>query len=124
MLNSNFVTTSLGLGAMASNSAENVLPTFLPIAVFTFFFITERRFSFWQWPKNTLQQSYRANLGLFVFNNLALSLVSLSSLLALAEHHSSHILHTYFSPLGQAVFSFLLFDLSLYVWHWASHRFP
>jgi sterol desaturase/sphingolipid hydroxylase (fatty acid hydroxylase superfamily) len=61
---------------------------------------------------------------LFIFNNLALSLVSLSSLLALAEHHSNHLLRDHFSPLGQAVLSFLLFDLSLYVWHWASHRFP
>ncbi len=74
--------------------------------------------------KKGLRLSYRTNISLFVFNSTVLSLVSVSSLLMLAEHYSGSGLLSYFSnPVWRAFLSFLLLDLLLYAWHKASHSF-
>lgn len=92
-------------------------------AAYLLFSVLERRFPFWNWPQKTLRQSSRTNLSLFIVNNVLLSLLSIPALLTLTEHYSSQNVISYLSPPGQAVVSFLLFDLSIYAWHWASHRF-
>jgi sterol desaturase/sphingolipid hydroxylase (fatty acid hydroxylase superfamily) len=75
-------------------------------------------------PAKHLRQSYKTNFGLFIFNSMAMSLVSASSLLILAERYSDKgLLNTLSSPAWKAVLSFLLLDLLMYLWHKASHRF-
>jgi sterol desaturase/sphingolipid hydroxylase (fatty acid hydroxylase superfamily) len=75
-------------------------------------------------PKNHLRQSYKTNFSLFIVNSIAMSLVSASSLLVLAERYSDKgLLNTLSSPAWKAVLSFLMLDLLMYLWHKASHSF-
>jgi sterol desaturase/sphingolipid hydroxylase (fatty acid hydroxylase superfamily) len=59
---------------------------------------------------------------LFLLNNLILPLFSVSTLFALAGRHSSPGLLDGLPPPTQAVLAFVLFDLTLYLWHWLSHQ--
>src|SRR5450759_1923688 len=75
-------------------------------------------------PTKHLRQSYKTNFGLFIVNSIAMSLVSASSLLIVAERYSNKgLLNTLSSPMEKVVLSFLLLDLLMYLWHKASHRF-
>jgi len=75
-------------------------------------------------PNKYLQQSYKTNFGLFIVNSIAMSLVSASSLLILAERYSDKgLFNILTSPTWKAVLSFLLLDLLMYLWHKASHSF-
>jgi sterol desaturase/sphingolipid hydroxylase (fatty acid hydroxylase superfamily) len=75
-------------------------------------------------PAKHLHQSYKTNLGLFIVNSIAMSLVSASSLLLLAKRFSDKgLLNAISSAAWKAVLSFLLLDLLIYLWHKACHRF-
>ncbi|MDO9105442.1 MAG: sterol desaturase family protein [Methylovulum sp.] len=75
-------------------------------------------------PARSLRQSYKTNISLFVFNSTAMSLLSVSSLFLLAQRYSQQGLLRYLdSPLWQAILSFVLLDLLLYLWHKACHQF-
>ncbi|MBL6987867.1 MAG: sterol desaturase family protein [Methylobacter sp.] len=75
-------------------------------------------------PAKLLRQSYRANVELFVFNSVLMSLLSMPSLLALAEHYANNgLLNAIANPVWRAVLSFLAIDLLLYLLHKASHNF-
>ena len=75
-------------------------------------------------PKKWLRQSYKTNLSLFIVNSIAMSFVSASPLLILAERYSDKgLLNTMDSPAWKAVLSFLLLDLLMYLWHKTSHSF-
>ncbi len=74
--------------------------------------------------RKQLRQSYRTNIQLFLFNSVVLSLLSLPSLLRLAEQYAGKGLLNYVSSsVLKAVFSFLATDLLLYLLHKACHRF-
>ncbi len=76
-----------------------------------------------QQSKSVLLFSYRTNLLTFFFNDITLSVLSASSLLLLAEQLNRYGLLTGCDlPLKTAV-SFIAFDLTLYLWHRANHRF-
>lgn len=83
----------------------------------------ERKHPAWHWQKSLLQQSYKTNASLFIANNLMVSLLLLPNLLTLAEYWAKPNLSDMLSLTGQAILSFLLFDLSLYLWHRASHHY-
>jgi sterol desaturase/sphingolipid hydroxylase (fatty acid hydroxylase superfamily) len=71
-----------------------------------------------------LRQSYRANIELFVFNSVVMSLLAVPSLLVLAEQFAGTGLLGYVkNPIWKAIVSFLAIDLLLYFLHKASHRF-
>ncbi|TAK65028.1 MAG: DUF2934 domain-containing protein [Methylobacter sp.] len=71
-----------------------------------------------------LRQSYRINIELFVFNSVLISLLSIPSLLVLAEKYADNGLLNYIpNPIWKPVLSFLAIDLLLYVLHKASHSF-
>jgi sterol desaturase/sphingolipid hydroxylase (fatty acid hydroxylase superfamily) len=75
-------------------------------------------------PTKHLRQSYKTNISLFIVNSIAMSLMSVSFLLMLAERHSfKGLLDTLPSPVWKAVLSFLSLDLLMYLWHKASHKF-
>jgi sterol desaturase/sphingolipid hydroxylase (fatty acid hydroxylase superfamily) len=75
-------------------------------------------------PKQSVCQSYQANISLFVFNSVVMSLLSISSLFLLAQHYAQYGLLRYLSnPAVEAVLSFILLDLLLYLWHKTCHRF-
>jgi sterol desaturase/sphingolipid hydroxylase (fatty acid hydroxylase superfamily) len=76
--------------------------------------------------KRSLEQtrkSYQANINLFAFNSLLMSLCSVSTLFVIAEHYSGFGLLNYISnPVAKAVLAFLAFDLLLYGWHRLCHQ--
>lgn len=76
-----------------------------------------------QASKRALLNSYKINLLTLFFNDITLSLTSASVLLLLAEQFNRYgLLSGRDLPLKLAV-SFIAFDLTLYLWHRACHRF-
>ncbi len=75
-------------------------------------------------PSKNLHQSHKTNIGLFIVNSIAMSLVSASSLMLLAKRYSDKgLLDAISNPAWKAMLSFLLLDLLIYLWHKACHRF-
>ncbi|MGZ8947396.1 MAG: sterol desaturase family protein, partial [Methylococcaceae bacterium] len=75
-------------------------------------------------PTKHLRRSYKTNISLLLVNSIAMSLVSVSSLLILAERYSDKgLLNSLSSPGWKAALSFLSIDLFMYLWHKASHHF-
>ena len=73
--------------------------------------------------RHILFQSYRTNFLTLIFNDVLMSLLSVSSLLLLAENHGNDgLLSKYNLPL-KTLISFVLLDLILYLWHKANHQF-
>jgi len=102
--------------------AEDVMPI-LGVVVFAVLLIIEIIPSRHKIFKKILFQSYQTNISMFLFNSIILSLLSVSSLLLLAEqYHHNGILSMYDPPIKLAL-AFILLDLTLYVWHWANHRY-
>ncbi len=96
--------------------------TFILLMVFVTFVIAELQSPREKWPLKQLLQSYRINIGLFVFNGVFMSLLSVPSLLMLAEHYADKgLLNAISNPVLRAVLSFLAIDLLLYFLHKASH---
>jgi sterol desaturase/sphingolipid hydroxylase (fatty acid hydroxylase superfamily) len=94
------------------------------LMVFAILITLERRAPKEKLPTKYLRQSYKTNLSLFIVNSIAMSLVSASSLLILAERYSNNgLLNAISSPAWKALLSFLLLDLLMYLWHKASHSF-
>lgn len=105
---------------LLSGAAASILLTLS----FVLLWALECRFPREELPTNKLRGSYKTNLSLFVFNSMSLSLLSAPTLLVLAEHYSNRWLSVYLpNSVWQVVLSFLLYDLSLYLWHRANHRF-
>ena len=70
------------------------------------------------------RQSYLANFGVLFFNDTLLSLLSVSSLWLIASHYAGWGLLSAIPEVGvKALLSFILLDLTLYLWHRANHRF-
>ncbi len=100
------------------------LRTLVILAVFAALFTLEIRFGYRKTPVRTSRQSYLANLGTFLLNDTLMSLMSVSSLLLLAEHFGRWgPLHGIADPATKTLLSFVLFDLVLYLWHRANHVF-
>lgn len=72
----------------------------------------------------TLKQSYFTNVCTYLFNDVTLSLASIPSLYLVAQQFSGHGLLGVLpeGPL-QWLVSFVLLDLCLYAWHYATHHF-
>ncbi|MGZ8095062.1 MAG: sterol desaturase family protein [Methylosarcina sp.] len=85
----------------------------------------------WEWRSPKIEharkdraQSYHTNLGMFVFNNFMILILSISSLLVLIEHFPGKgLLEFIDSPVAKVVLSFLLLDLFHYLWHKTCHSF-
>jgi sterol desaturase/sphingolipid hydroxylase (fatty acid hydroxylase superfamily) len=97
----------------------------LVLATFALLMVVEIRVGRGIRHNRTARVSYRANLATFLFNDIATSLLSVSSLLAIADRYADHgVLAGVESPWLQGLVGFVLLDLTLYFWHWANHRFP
>jgi len=117
--------------AMLSHAAHSLsdlsVANFSPLAVLAFFvflFALEALCGFRHVPAKTTRQSYLTNLSTFLLNDTLMSLMSISSLLMLAQHYGRFGLLRFMpNPALKTVLSFLLFDLVLYLWHRANHSF-
>lgn len=97
--------------------------TFVLLMIFLGLSNLENRFPKIKRPVSETKQSYRINLGLFVFNNLLLSACSVTTLFLIAEHyaHMGPLSRMHNQPV-KLLLAFLAFDFLLYVWHWISHN--
>lgn len=82
----------------------------------------EKRFGCRPGPRETVRQSYLTNLSTLVLNDSMMSLLSVSSLLAVAEGFSRWgLLGSMADSFGKTLLSFILLDFTLYLWHRANH---
>ncbi len=94
------------------------------LAFFVFLFSLEALCGHRKEPAKTTRQSYLTNLGTFLLNDTLMSLMSVSTLLLLAQHYAGFgLLRFITDPVLKAVLCFVLFDLALYLWHRANHSF-
>lgn len=111
-----------------SVSAEASLRSTLTLVIFSvlaIIMIVEGCFAYRdEHPQKVVTWSYITNLCLMVFGDMVLSLLSVSSLLAVAGEYVGFGLLGGTFGIGQAVVSLVLFDLMLYFWHRERHRQP
>lgn len=94
------------------------------LAAFVIVFALEARFGYRPIRSRLARQSYLTNLGTFLMNDTLMSLMSVSSILVLAEHYGRWgLLRLIPEPAVGALLSLLLLDLTLYLWHRANHTF-
>lgn len=98
--------------------------TLAVLGVLVLLFVLEAHRAHRHSPARTSRQSYETNLGVLVLNDALMSVLSVASLLPLAERFAGHgLLSGVSEPWLKALVSFLLLDLTLYLWHRANHRF-
>ncbi|MGZ8217502.1 sterol desaturase family protein [Methylomagnum sp.] len=94
------------------------------LTVFGLLLVIEGCFARREHRARDYRQSYLANFGTLLFNDTLISLLSVTSLWFIAERYAHWgLLSGLSDPLLKAAASFILLDLTLYLWHWANHRF-
>lgn len=97
---------------------------FAIFSVMTLLFLCEAWLGMRAAPAKTLRRSYFVNFGTLIFNDVLMSVLSVGSLLLLAERHADRgLLASVDNPLLKTVASFVLLDLLMYFWHRANHAF-
>lgn len=109
--------------SVANLSAIELGP-WVVLALFALLFALEVGCGHRQEPRKTTRNSYLSNLGTFLLNDTLMSLMSVSSLLLLAQHYRCFGVLRFVPDSGlQSLLCFILFDLVLYLWHRANHQF-
>lgn len=88
------------------------------------FLILETRFGRQSNRTAAARRSYRLNFGTLLVNDTLFSLLSIPSLLILADQVSQHGLLDGIGHPWRDIVAFVLLDLTLYCWHRACHVFP
>lgn len=71
----------------------------------------------------TLQQSFTTNTSAFIFNNVIMSILSVSTLIVVAGYYSRYgLLSGLESGPIKWILIFVLFDFAVYVWHFIGHH--
>jgi len=125
MLNDLGSLTSLSkLNGVWPNPSSGATASFILILSFVVFSAIELQSPRKKVNKQLLRQSYNANLSLFVFNSLVMSLLSASMLWIVAKQHFMQgLLYAITNPALKVTLSLLALDLLLYCWHRACHRY-
>ncbi len=85
--------------------------------------ILEMYFPKKSWPFKKLAQSYYTNFNLFLFNNIVLLLLSISTVLNVMQRHFDHgLLSQISNPAWKIILSLVLLDLIAYLWHFSCHN--
>ena len=96
----------------------------LALYAFIILIIIEKRNPFRQFPQKVYKESFVTNTTAFLVNNLILSAVRASSLFFVAQQFASHgFLSGLDNGLVKWLLAFALFDLAIYIWHFASHKY-
>ena len=104
------------------SSGESV--SLILIVFFALLMVLEHNFPKDKVPSELRSQSYLTNMGLFAFNSMIFSLLPAASLLMLADYYSGNgILSQVTNPIWMAIASFLVLDLTIYLWHRVCHSF-
>ena len=109
--------------AMSNGQDPQQFLTIAMLVLFVAFIVLELIKPFGKINKKAYGSSFLTNTTAFIFNNIILSLLSASSLFLIAQNYS------YLGLLGRMdesfvkfLISFLLFDLSIYIYHYCSHH--
>ncbi|GAB6141133.1 hypothetical protein JCM14076_18620 [Methylosoma difficile] len=122
MSNTYFIST-LYSGFEATAWLDFALDAALPV-FFGLLAVLEISSPFKKSARKRLRQSYQANLGLFAVNGVLMALLSVSSLLVLAQNYSHWgLLSAVDNTHLKIGLSLLLLDALLYAWHFACHHF-
>jgi sterol desaturase/sphingolipid hydroxylase (fatty acid hydroxylase superfamily) len=111
-----------------TNETVNLLPSqiLFGFAILAFFalVVMEKLKPYRRFTNTVGKSSFYTNTATFVFNNIILTLLRATSLFFVAQEFSGHGLLSGMdnNPI-KWVFAFLLYDLSIYAWHVASHHF-
>ena len=110
------------------NDTVNMLPSQilfgLAILAFIALVVVEKLKPYRRFTDKIDKESFVTNTTTFLFNNIILAVLRATSLFFVAQQFSSHGL---LSGIGDNpikwVFAFLLYDLAIYAWHVASHKY-
>jgi len=96
----------------------------LAILAFIFLIIIEKRHPYRQFPQKIFKESFVTNTTAFVVNNLILTVLRASSLFLVAQQFASHgLLSGLENGPVKWLLAFAFFDLAIYAWHVASHKY-
>ena len=96
----------------------------LAIAAFILLIIIEKRHPFREFSQKTFKESFVTNTTAFLVNNVILTVLRASSLFIVAQQFASYGLLSGLDngPL-KWLLAFAFFDLAIYLWHVASHKY-
>lgn len=96
----------------------------LALMAFIALLLIEKNRPFRRFPNHLQRQSFITNTTAFLFNNVMLAILRASSLFWVAQAFASHGLLAGLDngPL-KWILAFVLFDLAIYAWHYASHHY-
>ena len=96
----------------------------LAILAFSFLLAVEKKKPYRQFSAENYKTSFVTNTTAFVVNNVILSLLRASSLFFVAQQFSSYgLLSSLDEGIIKWLLAFALFDLAIYAWHRASHKY-
>ncbi|HET6377308.1 MAG TPA: sterol desaturase family protein [Methylocella sp.] len=105
-----------------SSSIENYFFA-VAAALFLLLLLIERWRPHTRHPSSRLKKSFSTNTMAFTFNSIVMNLLSVSSLLVVAENYSHHGLLSGMSDgLLKWIISFICFDFAVYAWHYFGHK--
>jgi sterol desaturase/sphingolipid hydroxylase (fatty acid hydroxylase superfamily) len=95
----------------------------MAVGLFVILLLAEKMRPYKPVPTSSLRESFTTNASAFLFNNLVLNALSLSSLFVVAQRYGAHgLLHGLEDgPLKWAL-SFVFFDFAVYCWHFLGHK--
>ena len=96
------------------------------LAILAFFFLLawEKKKPYLEFSAKIYKESFVTNTSAFVINNLILTALRASSLFFVAQQFSSYgLLGSLENGFFKGILAFAFFDLAIYVWHRASHKY-
>lgn len=110
--------------SLLSGFTSEQLQLLVILMAFIVMLVIEGRHACVERALKAFRQHYLTNIIIFVFNSVIMSLLSVYSLLTIAEQYASPgLLSQISNPVIKIVVSFMLLDLTLYFWHKANHTF-
>jgi sterol desaturase/sphingolipid hydroxylase (fatty acid hydroxylase superfamily) len=114
------------MNAIETTSNSEILGLLFGFAMLAFILllVIEKIKPFRDFPQKIYKESFVTNTTTFLINNLILNTVKASSLFLLAQQFSSHgLLSSLPDGVVKWLLAFALFDLAIYIWHFASHKY-
>ena len=106
----------------AAHGIENYLFAVV-LAMFFLLLVLEKWRPYKKIASSGLKQSFSTNTSAFMFNNIIMNFLSVSSLLIVAQNYSHHgLLSSLEDGPVKWIFSFILFDFAVYAWHFLGHK--
>lgn len=111
---------------IAGNSGLLFNQVLFGLAILAFFFLLalEKKNPYLEFPPRVYKESFITNTSAFVINNVILTVLRASSLFFVAQQFSSYgLLGSLDNGFFKGILAFAFFDLAIYVWHRASHKY-